>query len=160
MHSRDSNSGNQKPLNRETYFSVPPSVTSGETAGWFTACCRKGQWSRGLLLHSIRIPRSSQKVVNNGFVASWTLKEMWLWHPELSEIDAWFEAKIKEFEKKENRNPNHNTEAWLQKYIYTNVHEIFFATFPSELHSWLVRLAACSMHIQSDRPMEWNHKVV
>jgi hypothetical protein len=34
-----------------------------------------------------------------------TLKAMWLWHPELSEIDASFEAKTREFEEKENRNP-------------------------------------------------------
>ena len=78
----------------------------------------------------------------------------------MSEIDAWFEAKTKEFAEKENRNPNHNTEVWLQKYIYTNVHEVFFATFPSELYSWLVRLAACSAQIQSDKPTEWNHEAV
>lgn len=64
----------------------------------------------------------------------WTLKVMWLWHSELSEIDAWFEAKTKEFVEKKNRNPNRNTEAWLQKYIYTDIHEIFFATFPSCIH--------------------------
>ena len=85
---------------------------------------------------------------------------MWLWHSKLSEIDAWFEAKTKEFTKKENRNPNHNTEVWLQKYIYIDVHEVFFATFPSELHSWLSRLARCSAHVQSDKPMEWNHEAV
>ena len=85
---------------------------------------------------------------------------MWLWHPELSEIDTWFEAKTKEFAEKENRNPNCNTEAWLQKYIYTDVHEVFFATFPSKLHSWVSRLAACSAHIQSDKPTEWNHEAV
>ena len=69
---------------------------------------------------------------------------MWLWHPKLSEIDAWFEAKTKELAKIENKNPNRDSEAWLQKYIYTDVHEVFFATFPSELHSWLARLADCS----------------
>lgn len=56
--------------------------------------------------------------------------------------------------------PNRNTEAWLQKYIYTDVHEIFFTNFPLELHSWLARLATCSTHVKSDRPMEWNHEVV
>ena len=52
---------------------------------------------------------------------------MWLWHPELSEIEAWFEAKVKEFAETENRNPNRCSEAWLQKYIYTDVHKVFFA---------------------------------
>ena len=72
---------------------------------------------------------------------------MWLWHPELSEIDAWFETKTKEFAEKENRNPNRDSEVWLQKYIYTDVHEVFFTTFPSELHSWLARFADCSRQV-------------
>ena len=59
---------------------------------------------------------------------------MWLWHPELSEIEDWFETKTKEFTETENRNPNRDSEAWLQKYIYTDIHEVFFATFPSESH--------------------------
>ena len=72
---------------------------------------------------------------------------MWLWHPELSEIEAWFETKTKEFTERENIDPNCDSEAWLHKYIYTNIHEVFFATFPSELHSWLERLADCSRHV-------------
>ena len=68
MHSRDINSGNHNPLNRETYFFVPPSVTSGETVGCFASYCRKGQGSRGLLLRSIRILESSQKAVNSEIV--------------------------------------------------------------------------------------------
>jgi NADH:ubiquinone oxidoreductase subunit len=78
---------------------------------------------------------------------------MWLWYPALSEIDAWFEAKTKEFVEKENINPNHDSEAWLPKYIYTDVHEVFFATFPSKLHSWLARLVDSSRHVQSDKPV-------
>ena len=71
---------------------------------------------------------------------------MWLWHPELSDIDAWFEAKTKEFAEKEKRNPNRDTKVWLQKYIYIDVHKIFFATFPSELHLWLAGLEDCNGH--------------
>jgi hypothetical protein len=78
---------------------------------------------------------------------------MWLWHPKLSEIDAWFETKTKEFTETENRYPNRDSELWLQKYIYIDIHEVFFATFPSELHLWLARLVDCSGHVQSDKPM-------
>ena len=85
---------------------------------------------------------------------------MWLWHPELSEIKAWFETKTKEFAEKENINPNCDSEAWLQKYIYIDVHDVFFATFLSELHWWLARLADCSGHVQSDQPVQWNQEVV
>ena len=77
---------------------------------------------------------------------------MWLWHPELSEIEAWFETKAKEFAEIENRNPNRDSDAWLHKYIYINLHEVFFATFPSELHSWLARLVDSSGYVRSDRP--------
>ena len=70
-----------------------------------------------------------------------------MWHPELSEIEAWFEAKEKEFAETKNRNPNCGSEAWLQKYIYTNIHEVFFATFPSELHSWVERLANSTKYV-------------
>ena len=72
---------------------------------------------------------------------------MWLWHPELSEIKAWFETKAKEFAEAEKRNPNRDSEAWLQKYIYTNVHEVFFANFPLELHLWVEILVDSTRYI-------------
>ena len=77
---------------------------------------------------------------------------MWLWHPELSEAEAWLETKTQEFAETENRNPNHDNEAWSQKYIYTDVHEVFLATFPLEIHLRLARLADCTGHVQSDKP--------
>ena len=85
---------------------------------------------------------------------------MWLWHPELSEIEAWFEAKAKEFAEIENRNPNCGSEAWLQKYIYTDVHEVFFTMFPSELDSQVERLANSTGYVQSDIPTQWNQAAV
>jgi len=85
---------------------------------------------------------------------------MWLLHPELSEIEDWFETKAKEFVEIENINPNHDGEAWLQTYIYTDIHEVFFATFQSELHSWLARLADYTGYVRSDRPMQWNQAAV
>ena len=85
---------------------------------------------------------------------------MWLWHPELSEIEACFETKVKEFTEIENRNPNHDSQAWLQNYMYTDVHEVFFTTFQSKLHSWVERLADNTGYIRSDRPMQWNQAAV
>jgi hypothetical protein len=78
---------------------------------------------------------------------------MWLWHPKLSEIEAWFETKVKEFAEAENRNPNYDSEVWLQKYIYTDVHEVFFATFPFKLHPWVERLANGIGYVRSDIPV-------
>ena len=39
--------------------------------------------------------------------------------------------------------------------MFTDLHEIFFATFPSELHTWSSRLAESKISTQSDRPAEW-----
>ena len=85
---------------------------------------------------------------------------MWFWHPELSEIEAWFETKAKELVETENRNPNHSSEAWLHKYIYIDVHEVFFSMFPSELHSWVERLGDSSGYVRSDKPAQWNQAAV
>ena len=70
-----------------------------------------------------------------------------MWHPELSEIKAWFETKEKEVVEAENRNPNYDSEAWLQKYIYTDIHEVFFTMFPSKLHLWVERLAHSTRYV-------------
>ena len=85
---------------------------------------------------------------------------MWFWHPSKEEIENWVELKEKEFAKKENRNPRLSVEDWLQTYIFTNLHEIFFATFPSELHAWLSRLAESKTSTRSDRPTEWNLEMI
>ena len=65
---------------------------------------------------------------------------MQFWYPNKKEIQDWLEKKETEFAEKENRNPRVSTEAWLDKYIFTNEHEIFFASLPSELHEWLSKL--------------------
>ena len=52
----------------------------------------------------------------------------------------WVESKKKYFAERENINPHVSVEDWLQRYIFTDLHEILFATFPIELHAWLSRL--------------------
>ena len=51
-------------------------------------------------------------------------------------------------------------EDWLQRYLFTDLHEIFFATFPSELHAWLSRLADSETSTLSDRPTEWTPELI
>ena len=60
-----------------------------------------------------------------------------------------------EFAEKENRNPRLSIEAWLDKYIFTDEHEIFFASLSGELHEWLSKLAETKCYTQSDKPAEW-----
>jgi hypothetical protein len=41
---------------------------------------------------------------------------------------------------KENRNPQMNDKKWMQRYVYTEMHEIFFGEFMIILTEWLERL--------------------
>lgn len=85
---------------------------------------------------------------------------MWFWHPSKEEIKNWIESKEKEFAKQENRNPRLSIEDWLQRYVFIDLHEIFFTTFPSKLHAWLLRLAERKTSTHSDRPTEWTPEAI
>ena len=85
---------------------------------------------------------------------------MWFWHPSKKEIDIWLESKEKEFTKKENRNANLSAEDWLQRYVFSYLHEVFFATFPTKLHAWLSRLVENKASSHNDRLVEWTPEVI
>ena len=85
---------------------------------------------------------------------------MWFWHPSKEEIENWVEAKEKELAERENKNPRLSIEDWLQRYLFTDLHKIFFATFPSKLHAWLSRLVERETSTRSDRPTEWTSEVI
>ena len=85
---------------------------------------------------------------------------MWFWYPSKEEIENWVEVKEKEFAKKENINPRLSIEDQLQRYIFTDLHEIFFATFPCELNAWLSRLVERKTSTLSDRLEEWTSEVI
>ena len=80
---------------------------------------------------------------------------MCFWNTSREEIQKWVESKEKEFTERENKNPQIFVEDCLQRYIFTDLHESFFAMFPSELHAWLSRLVEKETFSQRVRPMEW-----
>ena len=51
------------------------------------------------------------------------------------------DRKILEFALQENRSTKLSDEQWVEKYIYTKVHEIFFCSFVHELQEWFSWLA-------------------
>jgi hypothetical protein len=53
-----------------------------------------------------------------------------LWNPEKEEIERWIRNKELELAEKDNRNPRITTRKYLQKYVFTNLHGIFFSDFP------------------------------
>ena len=85
---------------------------------------------------------------------------MWFWHPSEEEIENGVDTKEKEFVEEENKNNILSIEDWLQRYLFIDLHKIFFTTFPSELHAWLLRLAERETSTHSDRPMEWTLEVI
>ena len=65
---------------------------------------------------------------------------MFCWHPTKEELNQWVESKEREFAEKENKSSRLSTEDWLQKHIFTDLHEIFFAAYANELYDWLSKL--------------------
>jgi hypothetical protein len=49
--------------------------------------------------------------------------------------------KESEFYRDQNNNPWINSEKWLQRYVFRDLHESFFVEFPIILVEWLQRLA-------------------
>ena len=68
--------------------------------------------------------------------------------------------KEKEFAERENRNPRLSVEDWLQRYLFTDMHESFFATLPNELHAWFSILVENDTFRRRLRPTEWTQEVI
>lgn len=66
-----------------------------------------------------------------------------MWHNWIltkKEIEKWIGQKLHEFAAQENRNLCLSKEEWLQRYLYTEEHEVFLCSFPCELYEWLAKL--------------------
>jgi hypothetical protein len=77
------------------------------------------------------------------------------WFPSKTEIQKWIENQEKDFAKKQNKNPKLSTEYWLQRYIFTNIHEIFFGGIHQELFEWFARLVDTQFEIRSRPHVVW-----
>ena len=85
---------------------------------------------------------------------------MCFWNPSREEIQQWVESKEKELIERENINPRFFFEDFLQRYIFTDLHESFFATFPSELHAWLSRLVENETFSRRVKPIDWTLEAI
>lgn len=56
--------------------------------------------------------------------------------PTKKEVEKWIDRKLHEFTAQENRSWNLSKEEWLNRYMYTDKHEIFFCSFSCELQEW------------------------
>jgi hypothetical protein len=48
----------------------------------------------------------------------------------------------------------------LEKYIFTNIHDIFFGGIHQELYEWLARLADTQFEIRSKLPVVWMSELI
>ena len=48
---------------------------------------------------------------------------------------------VHEFATQENKNPRLKKEQWLDRYMYTEIHEIFLCSFLVDLYKWITNWA-------------------
>jgi hypothetical protein len=57
-------------------------------------------------------------------------------------------------------NPQMSDEKWMQRYVYTELHEIFFGEFPIILTEWLERLVENNGRYQTTTMRNWTPDLV
>ena len=82
------------------------------------------------------------------------------WNPTKKEIAEWLDKKLHEFMTQENMNLRLTKEEWLDCYLYTEIHEIFFSSFPTELYEWIAKLADKRGRWKLDGPIVWTPELV
>jgi len=82
------------------------------------------------------------------------------WNPTKKELEDWLDQKLHEFVVQENRNPQISEEGWLDRYIYMDIHEIFFIIFLIELYEWIVRLVDSVGSCKLNQPIVWTPELV
>ena len=82
------------------------------------------------------------------------------WNPTKKDIRDWLDRKIHEFVARESKNPRLAKEQWLDTYLYTEIHEIFFCSFPIELYEWIAKLADSQGRWKIDNLIVWTLELV
>jgi hypothetical protein len=62
------------------------------------------------------------------------------WNPTREEIKGWLRTIEIDFAHKDNRNPRITLRKYLDKYVFTDLHEVFFCDFPHLLQELILRL--------------------
>jgi hypothetical protein len=88
------------------------------------------------------------------------LEGMSRWFLSKTKIQKWIEEQEKDFAEAQNKNPNLSIEDWLGKYIFTDIHEIFFGGIHKELYEWIVRLTDTQFEIELRPPVVWTSMMI
>ena len=82
------------------------------------------------------------------------------WNLTKKGIEGWLDRKIHEFTAQENKNLWLSKGEWLDCYLYTEIHQIFFASFPSKLYEWIAKLVDSQARCRLDKPIVWTPELV
>jgi hypothetical protein len=82
------------------------------------------------------------------------------WFPSKTEIQKWIEDQERDFAEAQNRNPKLSTKGWLQRYIFTDIHKIFFGGIHQDLFEWLARLVNTQFEIRSRPLVVWTPSLI
>ena len=73
----------------------------------------------------------------------------------MKEIGDWIEETYLNFDVQDNKDPRHSANDFLQRYVFSDVYEIFFGSIHIELHKWLSRLTERRMNFQEGQFPNW-----
>ena len=73
------------------------------------------------------------------------------WRPLVKEIINWVEDTYLKFTKQENKDPRRSLDDFLQRYVFTDIYEIFFGSIHIEFHQWLSRLTEKKTNFKEDQ---------
>jgi hypothetical protein len=82
------------------------------------------------------------------------------WFPSKTKTQKWIEDQEKDFVEAQNKNSNLSSGHWLEKYIFTDIHKIFFGGIHQELYEWLARLADTHFEIRSRPLVVWTLELI
>jgi hypothetical protein len=71
------------------------------------------------------------------------------------EIESWLKTKDLELAQKDNRNPQLIPRKYLDKYVFIDLHELFFCDFPHILQEW-IKILKDNHPKNRIRQFEWN----
>ena len=82
------------------------------------------------------------------------------WNLTKKGIEDWLDRKIHEFAVQKDKNMQPSKEDFLDCYLYTEIHEIFFASFPIDLYEWIAKLEGSQGRCKLARPIVWTPELV
>jgi hypothetical protein len=83
-----------------------------------------------------------------------------MWRSTKEYIGKWLEVKEHDFSRDQNNNLQISLEKCLHRYVFTNLHDIFFDDFPNVLSEWLQRLSEKNRTFCTVVPRNWTPELI